>query len=134
MKTEAILLASDIQVEHNRYMTTTLYHGAHTKYEPHLGQCYTDDQSAAYTYADQGMHDGETAEIEIDLSSLIIERVDGYDRDADAAPGDRDIAGLACDIIWYTDEDIRGREHECWRIVSARALAAITHTKFCEEF
>lgn len=105
--------------------TTTLYHGAHTSYTLHIGQCYTDDSGAAESYASQG-RDGELVAIEIDMSDLVVTTVEGYDRDEDEAAGDRDISAFAGhDIIRYTDEDLRGQPHDTWRLVSDKALAAI---------
>jgi len=108
-------------------MTTTLYHGAHTAYSLHIGQCYTDDVDAARDY--QGKR-GTLVTIEIDLSGLVVVEVAGYDHDADEAPADRDAEALAAelgaDVIVYADETARARQHRTWRLLTPRALDAVT--------
>jgi hypothetical protein len=108
---------------------TTLHHGAHTKFSLHIGQCFTDDRSAADSYACQGRA-GEIATISADFDGLRVVELDaGYDRDANSAPGDDDAAELAAehgaDVIIYDDEDIRGQSHRCWRLLTEAALGAI---------
>lgn len=106
-------------------MTTTIYHGAHTAYVAHIGQCYTTDRDAADAYARRS---GIVVEASIDLAGLVVADVDGYNRDEDESPGDRGIgewAALGIDVIRYEDEDERGRAHDCIRIISDRALSAI---------
>lgn len=102
----------------------TLYHGAHTRFALHVGLCLTDDRSSAETYR-QGK--GELAEVELDLTGLCVLDLDeGYNRDEDEAPADRDPSEFDCDVIVYDDEDLRGRPHRTWRLVSDRAVDAVT--------
>ena len=54
---------------------TTLYHGAHTAYTLHEGQCYTSDREVAEWFAKRGV----VATIEVDLDALVVERCPGYD-------------------------------------------------------
>ena len=88
----------------------------------HIGQCYTDWDEAAMRYTDG---EGLLALVEIDLDELNVVEVEGYDRDENEAPGDHGTDFGDIDVIVYEDEDPHGREHTTWRIVSARALAAI---------
>jgi len=108
----------------------TLYHGcttttanALTQGEAfRLGTCFTESAVAAATYA----YNGSLVEVEIDLSGLIVTEVAGYDRDSDTAPGDRGLSEFAgIDIIVYEDEDLHGREHTTYRIISERALERV---------
>lgn len=107
---------------------TTLYHGAHTAYSPHVGQCYTDDVDAARDYC-QG-ESGTLATIEIELSGLVVVEVAGYDHDTDEAPADRDAEALAAelgaDVIVYADETERARQHRTWRLLTQRAVDAVS--------
>jgi len=102
-------------------MTTTLYHGAHTRFALHLGQCWTPEVKSADAYADQS---GEVQVAEVALGNLEIVDADNYDWDADEAPGDRGVDSLMGDIVRYADADVFGRAHTTYRIVSQRALDA----------
>lgn len=108
----------------------TLYHGCTTttaeglaKGEAfRLGTCFAEAATAAASYA----YNGSLVEVEIDLSGLIVTEVDGYDRDSDTAPGDRDLSEFAgVDVLVYEDEDHNGREHTTYRIISERALGRV---------
>ena len=108
---------------------TTLYHGSHTgTITLHEGICLTAQRDVAERYAGRL---GVVGEIDIDLDSLVVVRVAGYDHDANYAPADDDefraahrAAGV--DVLVYDDEDESGREHACYRLISDRALAACT--------
>ena len=105
---------------------TTYYHGAHTAYEPHEGQCYTDDRQVAEHFAGRS---GIVATVEL-AGSLVVERCSGYDHETNYAPADdatyrAAAAERGVDILLYEDEDDRGAEATCWRIVSARALESL---------
>jgi hypothetical protein len=106
----------------------TLYHGSTTEPTPRIGMCLTDCDRIASSYA--GWRTGQggvVSELEIDLSGLTVVEVDGYDRDSDEAPGDISYgAELDADVIVYQDESPRGRSNTTWRLVSARAVAAVT--------
>lgn len=108
----------------------TLYHGAHTAYALHIGQCYTDCRDSANDYR-QGA--GVLAAIEIDLDGLTVVEVAGYDHDSDEAPGDRNPAVLAeelgADVVVYSDETVMARQHQTWRLLTQRALDAISNTE-----
>lgn len=105
---------------------TTLYHGAHTAYTLHEGQCYTSDREVAEWFARRGV----VATIEIDLDALVVEECPGYDHDQNYAPADdpeyrRAAAERGVDVLVYDDEDELGRMTTCYRLVSERALAAV---------
>lgn len=91
---------------------------------PAEGWCLTDDEIAAGHY---GCH---IATLEIDLDSLTVERVAGYDRDENETPADSAAfraaaAARGVDVVIYSDETERGREHATYRLVSERAVAAV---------
>jgi len=106
-----------------------LFHGSNknTTLTPHIGICLTDSESSAEAFA--GGNENQVYTIDIDLSGLTIADMDdGYDRENDIAPGDDadDITEMqndGIDVITYTDEDEFGRQHDCWRIISALALS-----------
>jgi len=107
---------------------TTLYHGAHSKLTiGHEGQCFTDDLNVAQTFA---RSNGSIISVELDDGALVVEWCDGYDHDTDDCPADHAdfraaAAARGVDVLCYDDEDEQGRELTCWRIVSARAIAAV---------
>lgn len=108
--------------------TITLYHGAHTKYALHVGQCYTPERDSAEAYA---LGRGVVAEIELCLDGLRVVELDhGYDRETNDAPADLDPAAAAvehsADVVIFSDEDDRGREHTTYRLLTPAAVSAIT--------
>lgn len=105
-----------------------MYHGSHTNETLiiHEGICLTDDYSTAEHYAGGGW----VHEVEIDMDSLTVERVEGYDHDTNSCPADSAEyraakAAEGVDVLVYEDEDDRGREHTCYRLISDRALRAV---------
>lgn len=109
----------------------TLYHGAHTRFALHVGQCFAPDERSAESYADGS---GIVAEIDLSLDGLDVWEVDGYDWDTDTAPGDS-LDSLAeyglpidgsVDVIIYDDADQYGRRHKTYRLLSERAVAAVS--------
>jgi len=110
-------------------MTETLYHGSHKGVMAlHLGLCLTESDRVAEHYA--GMS-GSVTTVELDWTDLVIEACEGYDHDTNSCPADDEDYQAAArdrgvDVLVYEDEDEHGAQHECYRLVSARALAAIT--------
>lgn len=109
----------------------TLYHGAHTRFALHVGQCWTPCERAARAYADGS---GIVVEAELDLDGLDVWECEGYDRDADSAPGDS-LASLeewglptdgSIDVIIFDDEDMFGRPHKTYRLMSELAVTRLT--------
>ncbi len=105
-----------------------LHHGAHARFALHLGLCLAEERSTARRYAGRSEI---VAEVDLDIAGLTVERVAAYDRNANDAAGDTeaDLTALAArgvDVLVYGDEDPHGQSHETYRIVSARALAALT--------
>lgn len=103
-----------------------LFHGAHTSYQAHEGQCYTADEQIAEHYAGWN---GFVATVELP-DDLVIEDCPGYDRDENEAPADSEAyrqaaAARGVDVLRYEDEDEMGREHACYRLVSERALGEL---------
>ena len=108
------------------------YHGTHrNEMVPHEGLCLTASEDVAARYA--GMS-GSVYAVRIDTASLNVVEVPGYDHDTNEAPADDEgyraaRAAEGADVLRYEDEDDTGRVHVCYRLISERALAAITHTE-----
>jgi len=99
-----------------------MYHGAHTAYVPHVGICLAYEIGTAGHYAGRA---GYVAAVTVDTAGLTVREVGSYDRGADAAPGD-DGDTMGADVLVYTDEDPHGHAHQTMRIMTPRALAAMT--------
>jgi hypothetical protein len=106
-------------------MATALFHGAYTALTiGHEGQCFVDEYDVAERYA----RGGDTCGILLDMSALVVESCEGYDRAEDYAQADSAefraaAAARGVDILVYDDEDINGNSHTCYRLVSERAVA-----------
>tara|TARA_R110000822_G_C15213416_1_gene483544 strand:- start:452 stop:823 length:372 start_codon:yes stop_codon:yes gene_type:complete len=105
---------------------TTYYHGAHTKFTTHEGQCFTTDFDVALKFA--GMS-GVVAKVEIG-NALTITDCDGYDHDTNDCAADNEafrakMALSGSDVLRYDDEDDCGNELECFRIVSVAAMNGV---------
>lgn len=96
-----------------------VYHGAHTKFKPHIGQSYTTDKKVALSYSGDN---GWLATARLNLNGLSVREVDPYDRDLDTAIGDDGKPLLGVDVVVFDDEDPRGRPHKTWRLMSRKAL------------
>jgi len=103
-----------------------IYHGAHTKYEMHLGQCYTGDESSARSYADGGI----LTTCELELRGLSTYEDVPYDRDDNSHPSDwekyRNKMAKKYDVLIYSDEDPSGQPHETIRLLTKRAIKHLT--------
>ena len=62
-----------------------IFHGAHSKFELHVGQGWTDVRGIAEQYAGSGV----VVECTIDMSDLLVEDAGSYDWEPDEATGDR---------------------------------------------
>lgn len=103
-----------------------MYHGTRNQdWTAHIGACLTTREESAQVYATQR---GQVVEVDLDMSDLEVVEVEGYDRNTNEARGDRaaDIAEIEADVIVYQDEDEMGRSHDCYRLVSAKAVAAVS--------
>lgn len=101
-----------------------VYHGAHSAYVNHIGQCWTDEELSAEFYAGDS---GFLAIGILDMSRLVVIEFspgEGYDRDTDTAPGD-DNDNYGADVLIYGDEDPRGNYHVTWRLMTQAAIDAI---------
>jgi hypothetical protein len=101
----------------------TYYHGTLYEFTAYVGICLTTDDDAARHY-------GEVHRIELDTDGLTVLRVPGYDREINEAPADRadNLAAWQAqgvDVLVYDDESEQGREHDCVRLISDRAVARI---------
>ena len=103
-----------------------IYHGAHTKYELHEGQCYTDDEDSAISYAE----DGFLTTCELEMRGLKILEDVPYDREDNSHPTDfqkyRDKLSKKYDVVMYDDEDPRGQPHKTIRLLTKRAIKHLT--------
>jgi hypothetical protein len=105
-------------------MTETYYHGTRRAYLAYAGICLTTSERSAKTY-------GAVHELTIDLDGLTVREVSGYDRETNTASADSaaDLAALVADgvdVLVYDDEDEMGRQHDCIRIISQRAIDRLT--------
>jgi hypothetical protein len=100
---------------------------AAAEWAPHNGACMMHAEDAPR--ASYGEHRFEV----VIPDDLVIEDVDVSREDIDNNdwPGDRASQRAAyeadgIDIITYQDMDANGRAHQTWRLVSARAVAAVS--------
>ena len=105
----------------------TLFHGAHSAsaHAAHEGMCLTRELAVAEAYAG-GKGFLYTAVLP---AGLVVASCEGYDHDEDEAPADQlsfraARAAEGIDLVVYDDEDVRGNLSACYRLVSARAVAA----------
>ena len=104
-----------------------LFHGSNenSDFSAHRGVCLTDSKLSAEEYG------ANVFPVSFDLSGLTVLNVtDLVDRDNMSWPGDRasDIAAYEAqgiDVLFFSDETSMGREHDTWRIVSAKALLVL---------
>ncbi len=105
-----------------------MYHGTHEALALHEGLCLALEADVAAAYARQNVLPGETPTVhtvEVALDGLRVVEVPGYDRDLNYAPGDEDEDVYDdVDVLVYADEDVHGRQHTTWRLMTERALAA----------
>jgi hypothetical protein len=100
-----------------------VYHGSHNNLlgtgSAHEGMCFTESIDSAESYGSEIYT--------LDLDGLTIVECDGYDREENYAPADSSAyrSKFDCDVIKYDDEDEHGRQHTCYRILSARAIERV---------
>lgn len=98
------------------------YHGAHTAFELHNGQCFTDDIKVALQYAGKR---GMLAIVELICEATELDA--GYDGDSNTAPGDN---GEYDGVITFDDVDECGREHKTVRVMTGieavKVVAVVT--------
>lgn len=104
-------------------MTDTYYHGTRRAFAFYPGICMTSSDRAAASY-------GAVHELAVDLDGLTVRRVSGYDAERNSAPGDtaEELARMLADgvdAVEYDDRDEHGRDHDCLRLLSSRALARV---------
>ena len=111
-----------------------LYHGTTQAELPlHPGLCLAASDTCAGQY--RAYNGGRYVhEASLALGALTVLDLDeGYDRDANLAPADLDPASFDADVIVFTDETPGGKEHLTYRLLTARALAALTVTGTTDE-
>lgn len=103
----------------------TLAHGSHDHIVLHPGLCLADDDTAA-VYARTAGGDEIVTTVTLDLASVTVRKLaGGYDTDSNTAPGDKG-EDYGVDVIIFADADVNGREHTTYRLMTARALAAVS--------
>jgi hypothetical protein len=107
-----------------------LYRAHHGAMAPRVveGSFWTDDREAASRY---GGRSPLLAEVRLDLSGLVVVGVPPYDHDTDTGPLDTDrerqvLASTGVDVATYDDEDVTGRPHRTFVLLSKKAVAAAT--------
>ena len=113
----------------NKSNIITLYHGAHTKYIPHEGQCYTSDLDSAQRFG------GDVGVININLDNYNIYYDVPYDHDTDFHPSDtaeyrQKLREKGYDIIVYDDEDERGCQLTTYRFLTKPETENIISEEF----
>jgi hypothetical protein len=112
-------------------MTMTMFHGTSSAGLPlHEGLCLAEDDERAWDYARCAFGDIRYVHrAELDLDGLtVLELDEGYQRDGNVAPADLDPAGFpGTDVIVFDDETPHGRYHVTYRLLTSRALAALTY-------
>lgn len=105
----------------------TYYHGSKGPSESYEGMCLTTDLAVAVTYAGKT---GTVYEVEIavDLRTCRCEGINEETGECDADDSDfrAECAADGYDVLTYADQDKRGCYHDCYRIISDRAVAACT--------
>lgn len=108
-------------------LSMTILYRAHRQSEalhtPKEGWCLTDDIDLARRY---GRY---VAFVEVDLDTLVVTEVEGYDRVENHTPADSKAfratyAEQGVDILGYEDENEVGEWHYTWRLISDAASAA----------
>lgn len=104
-----------------------LYHGSNKPFAAHVGLCLTDDQYAARDYAPRGT----LTTVEFVPFGLVVERARSFgeagdDGCCDSARETRRYRRRGVDVVEYQDQSPDGRTHRTWRLISRRALRAIT--------
>lgn len=108
-----------------------LYHGANTgKFTAHIGLCLVRDQDIARSYT---RRDGVVYEVALDLGPLEVvevdvsrENIDNNNWPGDTAEGCAAFAASGADVIRYIDMTESGTTHTTYRLVSERAVAAVS--------
>lgn len=108
-----------------------LFHGSRHSFTPYVGLCLTDDRDAAADYA-QGMGVcGDVTTVNLAFAGLRVLKARRFEQGSRDACGDsaEEIARLQkrrVDVVEFEDEAPGGRRHMTWRIISKKALAALT--------
>lgn len=109
----------------------TLYHGtSRESWTPHAGACLVDDERVARQYSRGGTV--YTVEVGAGLAVMSAD-VDQARRAEMDYPGDRaderaEMVEDGWDVVTYPDETETGRQHVCYRLLSADAVAACVVT------
>lgn len=109
----------------------TFFHGtSRTDWAPHSGACLVDDERVAREYARGGV----VYRVEV-ARGLYVEDVEvtqarraEMDYPGDKAAERRAFLAEGVDALEYDDETESGRQHRCFRLLSADALSACTVT------
>jgi hypothetical protein len=110
------------------FRPSSLFHGSRRGLSMHAGLCLADEESIAAAYAGRS---GDVYTVEMAWDGLTVRTVEALDMGSVAARGDSaaDIAALVAegvDVLVYEDQAPHGATHTTYRLLSARALAALT--------
>ena len=110
---------------------TTYYHGSRSALVAHCGVCLTTDSDAASKYGPV------VSSVSLSLSGLNVvdcnasdaaefrARLDDQSFPGDSARSRAEYLAAGADVLLFADADAAGREHDCYRFISARALALL---------
>ena len=105
----------------------TLYHGTGAQFRIHEGQCWTDSEDSAKTFAGRL---GLLASADIFPEGLVFERDPaGHDPVKNFTPADdpnylEEAASRGVDILVYADIDAAGNPCTCYRLLTDEAMSA----------
>lgn len=113
-----------------------MLHGTRRPLTPHIGLCLTDDEAAADAYAEgnpAARRSGEPVvhRVELALTGLRVMEARSFVEGSRDACGDtegeiKQLQRRRVDVVVFEDEAPGGCRHRTWRIVSKRALKALT--------
>jgi len=100
-----------------------LYHGTHNDFELHMRQCFSDSEGTASFYGAMGT----VTEINLDLAGLVVVELGGNWNAGtmDEIPGNDEAVEYDADVIIFEDEDETGRISDTYRLMTAKAIAAV---------
>lgn len=107
-----------------------MFHGSTRGFTAHIGVCLTDDQAAAWDYAVRGIKPGQLVTVDLQLHGLRVEKgrpfEDGADACGDSAAEVKRLRRRGVDVVEFTDQSPGGRQHRTWRLISRKALRAVS--------
>lgn len=108
-----------------------LYHGSSKGFTAHIGLCLTDDSAAAWEYAVRSGRPGTLTTVELSTFGLKIAKGRDFGEGSGDACGDtpaeiKRLRRRGVDVVEYMDEAPGGMRHRTWRLLSQKALRAVS--------